>query len=243
MRVFGIAGKKQVGKDTTADNIAKLLSDMRVKKLSFAKPLKDFVEVAFSIPKRHLWGSDSQKNYPLCTWGEIFTSGALERYTKESHALLTAREILQVVGTDVMRQGNLDFLQPPFAGACRAFVEEKFGAGHKPYNELWVDLMVMEVKVLAARNEAEVVAIPDVRFLNEVEGIRKMAGTPIRLYRDTGAKDSIPHASELELDQMSDSLFDYVLYEHENRNLGELKSFAVKVLQSEGLLPVGGFGV
>jgi hypothetical protein len=157
--------------------------------------------------------------------------------------LLSAREILQVVGTEVMRQGHMYYLQDEYKSKVASFLIQKFGPGHDlslPYPTIWVDLMKMDIKVIAARREADIVIVPDVRFFNEIEAVK---GFLIRLYRDAGTTDSIPHASELEMEQMDDTLFNYVLYEYENKNLKQLKRFTTRVLMTEGLLPTGGISI
>ena len=64
MKIFGICGKKQVGKDTLANFIAQdlkyLSSNQKVQKLSLAKALKDLAIDGFKISSKHVWGSDAE---------------------------------------------------------------------------------------------------------------------------------------------------------------------------------------
>lgn len=241
--IIGIAGKKQTGKDSMAGFIEKQLPHKKVKRISFAKPLKDFCHEAFNIPKQNLYGSDADKNYPLCTWGEVFTGICLRKYSKRDRDLLSSREILQVVGTDVMRLGNLDYLQNEYAAKCRHFIEKKFGRGKKPFDSIWIELALMDVKVLEARGELDIAVISDVRFHNERIAVAEAGGINIRLYRETGLDDSIPHPSELQLDEMKDQDFDYVLTEEGNETLKKLSAFTTNVLQDSGILEIGGLAV
>jgi hypothetical protein len=223
--------------------IKKLLPDKKVKQISFAKPLKDFCGEVFNIPKQNLYGSDADKNYPLCTWGEIFTGLCLRKYGKRDRDLLSSREILQVVGTDVMRLGHLEYLQNEYVHECNHFLAKKFGRGTKPFGSIWIDLALMDIKVLEANKELDIAVISDIRFHNERNAIQKAGGILVRLYRDTGCEDSIQHPSELELDEMKDADFDYVLFEQNNKNLKQLRAWTTNVLMSAGILEAGGLSI
>jgi hypothetical protein len=223
--------------------IKKLLPNKKVKQISFAKPLKDFCGEAFNIPKQNLYGSDADKNYPLCTWGEVFTGLCLRKYGKRDRDLLSSREILQVVGTDVMRLGHLEFLQNEYVAECNHFLAKKFGRGTKPFGTIWIDLALMDIKVLQANNELDIAVISDVRFHNERAAIANAGGVLIRLYRDTGCDDSIPHPSELELDEMRDEDFNFVLFEEGNKDLQQLRAWTTQILMRAGILDVGGLSI
>lgn len=63
------------------------------------------------------------------------------------------------------------------------------------------------------------VVVPDVRFANEVEGIRAAGGLVIRIHRG-GVDAPYQHASELELKSIPDNAFDFVFF-----NNGTLEDF------------------
>ena len=238
--IIGICGKKQCGKSSMAGFIKQQLPDRKVKEISFAKPLKDFINEVLNIPKNHLYGSNEQKNYPLCTWGEVFEGPGLVAYKKRDRDLLSAREIMQVVGTDVMRHGHLNYVNNNLEKEIRLFLQKKFGAGVMPYQDLWIDLAIMDIKVAKTRKEADVFIVSDVRFHNEVKAIKAAGGKLVRLYRDTDCEESIPHPSEMEMEEMKNKDFDFVLVEYENRNLKQLSHFTTRVLMGCGLLETGG---
>lgn len=241
--IIGIAAKKQCGKDSMAKFIEELLPDKKVARFSFAFPLKNFCHETFLIPKNHLFGSDSEKNFPLMTWGEVFTGLALSKYGKRNVDLLSAREILQVVGTDVMRQGNLNYLYPQYEKQCVGFVQKWFGKDARPFDSIWIDMAIKDINLKKHHEGLDVAVISDVRFHNERLAIADAGGMNIRLYRDTRCEDSIPHPSELELDEMRDQDFDYVLTERENKNLKALKLFTTRVLMERGLIHMGGIAL
>lgn len=241
--IIGICGKKQVGKDSMAGFIKKQLPELKIQQISFAKPLKDFVHEVLNIPKKNLYGSDADKNYPLCTWGEIFHGPALKAYEKQDRTLLSAREILQVVGTDIMRKGHMDYANNKLAQEIRVFLARRFGAGTEPFLDLWIDLAIQDIEEMKARGELDVAVISDVRFHNELRQLKAAGAVMIRLYRDTGCEDSIPHPSEMEMDEMSDNDFDVVVYEEHNETLKQLENVTTRLLMSNGLLEDGGIAV
>ncbi len=236
--IIGLAAKKQCGKSSLAKFVTDILSTSKVKDISFAQPLKEFIHEEFAIPKNHLYGTDAEKNYPLMTWGEMFTGRCMGAYTKRDRDLLSAREIMQIVGTDVMRLGHLDYLHHKFEERCKFYIEKYFGKGKLPFGDIWVELAMMEIKRLRATGNADIVIIPDLRFHNEVKAVKDAGGTLIRLYRDTGCTDTIPHPSELQLDEMEDVDFDYIIKEEDNKNLKQLKVFAIRMLMELSLVGV-----
>ncbi|HLG27277.1 MAG TPA: hypothetical protein VI423_05785, partial [Paenisporosarcina sp.] len=59
------------------------------------------------------------------------------------------------------------------------------------------------------------VVIPDCRFVNEVNAIKKVGGKVVRIYREIGTTLSgaaAQHLSETEQKEIPDSTFDYILY-------------------------------
>lgn len=217
-KIVGICGKKQTGKNSVAKFIADAMSHRGVKEISLAHPLKYFVIELLDINPRHVWGSDADKNYPLAAWGKIFENDILDKYGKDQYDLLSGREALQVVGTDVMRQDNILSLKSPFREKTEMFLMNKFG-NKCGFDSIWIDLCIKDIQ----ESEDDIFIIPDVRFHNEVSALKNAGAKMIRLYRDTKVKDSIPHPSELEMDEMDDDDFDFVVYEHENVDLASLK--------------------
>lgn len=238
--IIGIHGRKQCGKDSMARFVKDILPEKTIQQIAFAKPLKDFVHECFQIDKKHLYGTDAEKDYPLCTWGEVFTGRALTKYKKASRDLLSAREIMQLWGTDVVRQGHLDFLHARVEKETLLFLEKKFGPKTRPFNDVWVDLAMMDVKILTATGEVDIFMISDMRFTNEFYATQKNGGKTVRLYRDTPTTESIVHESERELEEIPDKDFNFVLKEEDNVNLKQLKTFTIKVLMGCGLLATGG---
>lgn len=230
MKIIGITGKKQSGKDTFANFVKQLLPEQKVVKISLAHPLKTFVIELLNISSRHVWGSDNDKNYPIAAWGKVFKKQCCEKYNKDIFDLLSGREALQVIGTDIMRRGNCYF-KKEYWDKTKKFLEQK---NTKIGNKIWIDLCVKDIQ----NQDADIVIVPDVRFFNEIEAIKKENGILVRMYRNIDVVNTIQHPSELEMEEMSDMLFDFVVDDDGNRTMNDLKqrvmNFIYKFNLNEG---------
>lgn len=90
-KIIAFAGRKQSGKTTSAEFVAKLFwehGDSRI--YNFADPLKKICMDILGLEYRQCYGSDEEKNELVnCFW---------------DNKQLTAREVLQIVGTDMFRK-------------------------------------------------------------------------------------------------------------------------------------------
>jgi len=244
IKVFGICGKKQSGKNSLCNFFKELLPDLRVTEFAFAKALKDLAINEFGIPAKSCYGSDGDKNYPIATWGRFFNNFFIEKkYNKKTDDFLSGREFLQILGTDVMREGRFDKMSDvKYMVLLDKWVREKFGqnAFQNKFNfkNIWANVLVEDVK--KASDSFDIITVSDIRFFNEIDALKSIDAKLIRLYRDAGTTDSIPHPSELEMERMDDDSFNYVLEPEDNKNLTQLRAFTIKILMSEGLIPMGG---
>lgn len=140
--IIGLVGLIGSGKGTVADI---LVSDHDFKKLSFADALKDGVSAMFGWP-RHLLEGDTAESRE---WREIPN----EFWSRELGKEVTPRLVLQLVGTECMRDGFFD-------GIWISIVKRKLEAYH---NMNWV--------------------IPDTRFPNEISMIHSLGGQVWRVKR------------------------------------------------------------
>lgn len=162
--IIGLVGLIGSGKGTVADI---LVHDHDFKKLSFADALKDGVAAMFGWP-RHLLEGDTNESRE---WREIPN----EFWTKELGKEVTPRLVLQLVGTECMREGFFD-------GIWISLVKKKLETYHKMN---WV--------------------IPDTRFPNEIAMIHSLGGQVWRVKRGedpawfgTNNKPEDLHPSEFE---------------------------------------------
>ena len=140
--IIGICGLIGSGKGTVADI---LVEEHRFKKLSFADSLKDGVAAMFDWP-RHLLEGDTEESREWREQNDIF-------WTKETGKEISPRLILQLVGTECMRQGF--------------------------YDGVWVSLA--KKKLVRFPNQNWV--IPDTRFPNEINMIQSIGGKIWRVKR------------------------------------------------------------
>ena len=151
-----------------------------------------------------------------------------------------------MLGTDIIRMANLMGVTSVHFMTIANWLTSKVGEEWQKSDFKWADIRVTILLADAEKFRQQgtnIICVPDMRFFNEVSGLRNVDGVLIRLYRDTGKQDSIPHPSELEMDRMSDDLFDYVLYEEKNRSLQQLQVFTLHVLMQESLIGLGGMAV
>ena len=130
-----MSGKKQTGKDTSTDIMVDLLTKQgkRVGVTAFAKALKDMCINVLGLKPEQVYGTNEQKdsyckidwdNFPAdirLKYSHSVTQKCDVRGVKYTESVprcgpMTAREVLQVVGTDIFRNmiyGNV-WAQAPF---------------------------------------------------------------------------------------------------------------------------------
>ena len=132
--VIGICGLIGSGKGTVADHLVK--NDY--KKISFADKLKDGVSTIFSWDRAMLEGDTKESR----AWREQPDAF----WTNELGKDITPRLVLQLFGTDCMRNGFDD--------------------------SIWVNLVKKEI----LENPDQNYVIPDVRFPNEIDVVKNLGG-------------------------------------------------------------------
>lgn len=152
MKLIAFTGRKGSGKDTAAD----LFIGIGYQRRAFADPLKETVGALFGLSHEQLHGA--LKETPAEPWG------------------YTPRELLQVFGTDIVR----DSLGTHFPGINgTSFWVDRFRHWH------------------AHEKSGEYVVIPDVRFPNEAAAIKELGGVVYRIERPGLVPDAFSsHASE-----------------------------------------------
>lgn len=210
MKIFGLAGKKQCGKNSFAKFATEIIADpINTKCFAFADPLKDFCIKYLGLPEKSCYGNNFEKNQWVGKWSDFFDNHELiSQYNRDPLDNISGRQVLQVVGTNVFRQ---NFKQ-----------------------SFWVDIFVRKLQHVDEKTKA--LFITDVRFPNEFEILKKMGAKMVLLYRNTGTVDSIAHESETSLSAISETDFDYVIDSENNTSLKKLRKQVVKILYNEGLL-------
>ncbi|MCD6436207.1 MAG: hypothetical protein J7L15_07445 [Clostridiales bacterium] len=177
--IIGVSGKKQSGKNTLCDCVEKYFAEQNIDEdivtISFADALKEKVCIGvLGLTHEQCYGSDEDKNtLTTYTWENIphkirYDNRLSTEYASNGeiceHILpkgtMTAREIMQVVGTDIFRQYFND--------------------------NLWVNATLRQIE----KTDAKVILISDVRFPSEVMSLINRNFYVIRLLRDVCEKDS-----------------------------------------------------
>ena len=195
--IIGICGLIGSGKGTVADI---LVEHHNFEKLSFADKLKDGVSAVFGWDRQMLEGDNDESR----KWREEKD----KFWSKETGKTITPRLILQLFGTDCMRNGYFD--------------------------GIWVSL----VKQKIIDNPDTNWVIPDVRFPNEVKMIQNVQGKVWQVrrgelpqwfidYRDEDVEPNDVHASEWAwIDK--DNSFDHIIYN--NNSLEKLLKKIKKIV-------------
>lgn len=200
--IIGIVGKAGSGKDTVADFLVK---NHGAFKMSFADPLKIFIQKTMGFTDRQLWGPSEHRLEPhpseqlvwVCPdcsyFGQTHDDGACIECGSPhlGSQLLTARLALQTLGTDWGRS-----LLPTIWSAAGISLATEVLAGRGA---------AAGVPHLPAI-KPEMIVFSDCRFLNEAEAVRENAGGSIWRVEREGTKGAGGvgefHPSEAEQDSI-----------------------------------------
>lgn len=108
MRVIGLVGSKQHGKDTVCELIKKILSTKRVKRLAFADPLKTELADACGVSVDDINREKGRYRLGLQWWGTEFRRGQDKEYWIKQLDLCLAKADRE--GTDVAVVTDVRFL-------------------------------------------------------------------------------------------------------------------------------------
>lgn len=211
-------GSAGSGKDFVADL---LVREFPWVKLAFADEIKRIARDLYAFTDEQLWGPSAKRNEPDLRyprdhdWVEVaFTDnftcvccGLSSQVEEDKQCYLTPRFVLQQIGTET---------------------------GRRCYLNTWVDLAVRNAQtvignpnlrydqksgvygILSSEEMTPIIkgmAIPDVRYKNEMDGLRSQGAKIVRIKRrgKALAGSAGAHSSEREALELPDSTFDYVL--------------------------------
>lgn len=203
--IVGLSGLAGSGKDQSA---AFLVEDFGFVKISLADPLKQIARRVYDFSDEQLWGPSQ------------FRNGEDRRYPRADGSFLTPREALQKLGTEWGRS----CYENTWAEMGVRTAQALLSSPHYRYTQK-EGLQEIEADPKLDLVPAGV-AIPDVRFKNEIAAIKAAGGKVVRIVRPgagLGGSAGL-HPSEVEQASIPDSEFDYVI-----QNDGTLEELRMKV--------------
>lgn len=248
-------GSAGSGKDTLADMLPS------TQKISFADPVKRTAQSLYEFTDEQLWGPSQRRNEPDSryprnhTWVSTVQThgfrGALDLVAREGSMYSCA-----CCGAIVGSLGD----RPDNDAAAQCYLTPRYAlqligteAGRQCYQDTWVEIAHRTAtRLIASKGDLaytptaglqklygitvdppSTVAIPDVRFKNEVDGLRIRGVKLVRVKRiGKGLKNAAGlHPSEREVAEIPDSKFDMVI-----ENDGSLSDLRAKVPQILSLL-------
>jgi hypothetical protein len=221
MKIIGISGRKQSGKNTVANYINGhvLASREMIKSFYIDSNGKLIVETTDSNGQVGFGEFDvtrKDKTFVEYAHKELWPYIKVYHFAdplKEMAINIFGIEPQLVYGTDEDKNKQTHMLWENMPNAngrsgnitSREFLQH-FGTNiiRKLYNNAWVNATINKI----VYEDSEIAIIPDVRFPNEVEAIQKNGGVVIRLTRDLHHSD---HESEVALDKEN---YDWKNFDH-----------------------------
>ena len=260
--IIGFSGLAGSGKDTAADFAVR----EGYAKVALADEMKRIVATVYGFSEQALWGPSAERsapnnNYPrgehtygagtvcaVCGFAAISVStvsGATVHL--EPPCYLTARYALQLLGTEWGRACHPDTwvnMAIGHARKLRAMPLTKMYCGPMGVHErsAGCNVAAAHSQITRCGSANAGVVFSDVRFLNEMEAIKKAGGILIRLKRGwpkdlkvimdlcRGVGGAGMHASETEQLMIPDTYFDHVIPNHLFESTEELRKCLYGVL-------------
>lgn len=172
--LIAISGKKQSGKNTLMNSLKPILSGYGdVGFYAFADDLKSFLVDSMGLRPEQVWGSDEDKNsLTHYSWDslpyEIRKSNTHPESNDLRSGLMTARELMQIFGTDIMRQYFDD--------------------------SIWVNSCMNRIK----KDNKSFAIVSDMRFHSELNVWLKNQGIVVRLGRSVDSLDGHKSENDLD---------------------------------------------
>jgi hypothetical protein len=196
VKIIGISGKAGAGKDTCANILAKhyITKGLASQVLYFADPLKQALMSDFGLTYQQTYGTQEEKNsLTHYKWSDMPGVVIMDKDGNNPICPVNYPEIKVLREDGYMTAREL---------------MEYYGTNimRRIKNNYWADKASNQITA----NTKDIALIPDTRFINEVEAIKKLGGIVIRLTRgDYNNK----HTSNTALDNYED--FDIII---DNRN-------------------------
>lgn len=222
MRIIGISGRKQSGKNTAAN----IMSGEILKQNELIIDYKINMDGQLLVLTKNVhrvegWGilDVTRKDLTFVEYAErelwpFVKIYHFADYLKKMCVDLFDLKSIQVYGSDDDKN-----TMTPYGKTAREFLQY-FGTDvmRKIKDTVWVDCTLNSIR----SENSELAIIPDVRFPNEVKAIQSAGGIVIRLDRDV-FNDSHPCERALDMDAFDWNNFDQIV-KNNRANLKELES-------------------
>lgn len=225
--IIAISGLAGAGKDTAADVLVQCHGFVRV---ALADPLKRIARDVFAFSDQQMWGPSASRNAPDARYPRTTMAREWMQTQLEFGRAVDANDIEQRFGYETPEH----FLTPRHA-------LQTLGSewGRDCYEQIWLEIGLRTAHRLLASDgfsytpkrgifssdarRPDGVVIPDIRFANELDAVRRVGGFVIRIVRpNAGLKAAAAmHRSEAEQAAIPDESFDGVL-----RNAGTIAALA-----------------
>jgi hypothetical protein len=210
--IIGLSGLAGSGKDTVADWMVR---ERGFRKMALADPLKRLAQQVYGFTAVQLWGPSAERNRPD------------PRYPREHIFpwLANSNSRCSVCGVQ-----HWSWQRHPTENACYLtprYALQQLGSewGRHCYQNTWIELLLREIEALPPWEDGtKRIVIPDCRFINEFEVLRKSGAQLARVRRPSVGAPSFTHDSENEQLTWDDSRFDAVI-----QNDGELSDLPAKL--------------
>jgi len=241
--VSGAQGSAGAGKDTVAD----FMNQYGYVKVSCADPLKRICQEVFDFTDDQLWGPSESRNAPDKRYPRKHGPWKSVVAQRESKCACCGNEegrplLVDIESGYVQKRDSI-----PLCHLTPRHALQQLGTewGRNCYEDVWIEYAIRVYQKLQAGNwyydtktglrtttsvagvmvPKTFVAIPDVRFHSEYNGIRQAGGKLVRVKRPVQKLSVDPgHPSESGLVDVPDAAFDYVI-----ENDGTLEELGRKV--------------
>jgi hypothetical protein len=237
MKIIGISGRKQSGKNTIANYIN---GDVLLNRQMINNFYID-LDGKLIISTENSDGQTGYGEFDVTRKDEVFVNYAerdLWPYIKVYHFADPLKEMSvnlfglnakNIYGSDEDKNQATPFLWKDMPGVARRQKDLSKNMTHREFLEFFGTNIIRKIKNNAwseftikriISEKPEIAIIPDVRFPNEVESIKNNGGIVIRLTRDVFSSDSESEAA-LDKNAYNWDNFDTVI-DNQNMSLGQL---------------------
>lgn len=222
MKIIGISGRKQSGKNTAAN----IMNGAILKQNELVIDYKINIDGQLLVLTRDInhvqgWGilDVTRKDLAFVDYAERELWPFVKIYHFADYLKKMCVDLFDLKPTQVYGTDNDKNTMTPYGQTAREFLQY-FGTDvmRKIKDTVWVDRTLNSIQ----SEKSELAIIPDVRFPNEVEAIQSAGGIVIRLNRDT-FNDNHPCERALDKDAFDWNNFDQVV-DNSSTNLKELES-------------------